>query len=137
MMMRILAVLAVLVSLTGCVSMEERRAAFYNQYDPFIGKTADELVKQKGVPTGSYTLSTGGKVLEYATSRVVTRGGGSMTVFQQVYVPGKDGGTGAWVSIPVDRPMPSRIDEENCKIIFQISPKNIVESWRSEGNACY
>ncbi len=126
-----------MLGLAGCVSMEERRAAFFNRLDPFVGKTADELVLQKGVPTGSYTLSNGGKVLEYAASRVVTRGGGSMTVFQQVYVPGSNGGTGAWVSVPVERPMPSRVDEENCKIIFQVSPKNIVESWRSEGNACY
>lgn len=136
-MMRIIVALAVLASLSGCVSMEERRAAFFNSLDPFVGKTADELVLQKGVPTGSYMLSNGGKVLEYATNRVVTRGGGSMTVFQQVYVPGSNGGTGAWVSVPVERPMPSRVDEENCKIIFQVSPKNIVESWRSEGNACY
>lgn len=136
-MMRIIVALAVLASLSGCVSMEERRAAFYYSLDPFIGKTADELVLAKGVPTGSYTLSTGGRVLEYARSRLVTRGGGSMTVYRQVYVPGKNGAAGAWVTVPMEQAMPANTMEESCKILFQISPKNVVESWKHEGNACY
>jgi len=133
-MRTIVAVLAALL-LSGCASEAQRKAKFYQSMDPFVGGTADDLVLAKGPPSNSFTLTTGGRVFEYARNHSVTSGGGSYPVGGPVLVRDRRGGS--WISTPAYRSFPVTTAEYYCKILVRISPTNNVESWSSEGNDCY
>jgi hypothetical protein len=133
--MRLIITMLMFAMLTGCVSMEQRKATFNQSLDIYVGKNADELVLAKGPPTSSFTLSTGAKVFEYSHSQTVNRGGDTYTTLQPVFVPNANGGS--WVSIPTQRATPLSSYEYFCKVLFKISPANIVESWSAQGNGCY
>ncbi|BBP00209.1 hypothetical protein [Sulfuriferula nivalis] len=134
--MRLIIAILMFTMLTGCVSMEQRKATFNQSLDIYVGKNADDLVLAKGPPTSSFTLSTGAKVFEYSNSQSVTRGGNSYTTMQPMFVPGANGG-GSWMSIPTQRTTPLSSYEYFCKVLFKISAANIVESWSAQGNGCY
>jgi hypothetical protein len=134
--MRLIITILMFTMLTGCVSMEQRKATFNQSLDIYVGKNADDLVLAKGPPTSSFTLSTGAKVFEYSRSQTVNRGGDSYTTLQPVFVPSANGG-GSWVSMPTQRATPMYSYEYFCKVLFKISPVNIVESWSAQGNGCY
>jgi len=134
--MRATVFLLVLLLLAGCVSMAERRQQFAQAMDSWVGRSADDLISSRGPPTNSATLSTGGKVLEYARSVMVSNGGGTYTTVVPVFVPNPAGG-GSYVGVPSQQAMPVTTSEMNCRILFRVSPANRVESWSAEGNACY
>lgn len=134
--MRLIPALLILASLTGCVSLEQRKATFAQSLDIYVGKSSDDLVLAKGPPSRSFKLSTGARVFEYFTSQTVVRGGDSYTTFQPVYVPSASGG-GSWISVPTQQATPVSSYAYSCKILFKVSPANIVESWSSSGNGCY
>lgn len=129
------ALILVLLALSGCGTAEKRRAAFVTQMDAFVGQSIDEVIKTKGVPTGTAALASGGRVVEYAKSNMVTSGGGSYTTYKSVYVPGANGGS--WMQVPVQQAIPISTSEANCKVLFTVSKDNIVENWKAEGNHCY
>ena len=133
--MRFILVMLLLATLASCTSLEQRKASFAQTVDIYVGKNADDLVLAKGPPSSSFTLSTGAKVFEYSRSQTVMRGGNSYTTMQPVYVPNANGGS--WVSVPTQQATPVSSFEYNCKILFKISPANIVESWSAQGNGCY
>lgn len=128
-------ILIVFLLMTGCVTAEQKEA-FKNTNDKYVGKSADELIIDRGPPTSSATLSTGGKVFEYSNSNNVTSGGGSTTVSELVYVPGPNGSTGSWVNVPTQKANPVSSKKYWCKLLFTISPLGIVEKWTAEGNRC-
>lgn len=134
--MRRIAIVLSVLAFVGCKTMEQRKTEFAENTDRFIGKNADDLVIAKGPPSNTYTLSTGGKVFEYSKSAMVTRGGGSTTVMKSTYVPNSSG-YGSWVQVPTQQANPVYSREQSCKILFQVSPANIIDSWKAEGNACY
>jgi hypothetical protein len=131
--MRIAFIITSIIMLVGCKTLAERQGAFTQEMDAFVGSNADELVVKRGPPSNVATLSTGGKVLEYSKSRTVTSGGGSFTTYASTYDPG----TKKWVNVPQQQAIPVSSKESHCKILFKVSPSNIVESWTSEGNGCY
>lgn len=133
--MRLIITILMFAVLTGCVSMEQRKATFNQSLDIYVGKNADDLVLAKGPPTSSFTLSTGAKVFEYSRSQTVNRGGDSYTTLQPVFLPSANGGS--WVSMPTQRTVPLSSYEYFCKVLFKISPTNLVESWSAQGNGCY
>lgn len=133
--MRMIIGFLVLVTLTGCTSLEQRKATFAQGIDIYVGKNADDLVLAKGPPTSTFTLSTGARVFEYLSTHTVIRGGGNFTSFQPVFVPNTAGGN--WVQVPTQQSTPLSSYEYSCKILFKISRSNIVESWTAEGNGCY
>lgn len=130
--------LVFVLALAACNSAQRKEAAarFQAEMDGFIGKSSDELILAKGVPTGAATLTTGDKVLEYSKSRIETVGGGSYTVNNPVFVS-RPGGTGSWIYVPSQQTQPVQSWEVSCKLIFQVSPDNKVLSWKAEGNGCY
>ena len=129
-------VLVLALLLAGCVSLAERRQQFTQAMDSWVGRSADELISSRGPPTNSASLSTGGRVLEYARSALVTSGGGTYTTVVPVFVPNPAGG-GRYVGVPSQQAVPVVTSEMNCRILFRVSPANRVESWSAEGNACY
>ena len=133
-----LAVLALsaAVLLAGCASYNEEAARrFQAEMDSYVGKSVDELILARGVPTATAALSSGGKVLEYASSRTSVSGGYSYLTYTPVYVPNSTGG-GAWISVPSHQTAPLQTLDLRCKLTFQIAPDNKVLNWRAEGNDC-
>lgn len=123
------------MALAGCGVMEKRKAAFTAELDSYVGKSLDEVIKAKGVPTGTADLSNGGKVVEYSSSKMITGGGGSYTSYESVFVPGPNGGS--LTQVPVQKSRPITTSEARCKLLFTVSKAGIVENWKAEGNSCY
>lgn len=122
--------------LAGCASMNEEAARrFQAEMDGYVGKPVDELILARGVPTASATLSSGGKVLEYSSSRTSVSGGYSYLSYTPVFVPSSTGG-GTWISVPTHQTAPIQSMELRCKLTFQIAPDQKVLNWRAEGNDC-
>lgn len=133
--MRTVIVVLALALLPGCTSQAQRKAKFYQSLDPFVGGTADDLVLAKGPPSSSFTLTTGGRVFEYAESHSVTSGGGTYPVGGSVFVSDHHGG--GWIAPPVYSSFPITTKEYYCRVLIRISPENRVESWSWEGNGCF
>jgi hypothetical protein len=122
--------------LVGCASMnEETLRQFRAEMDGYVGRSADELILSRGVPTASVALSTGAKVLEYSTSRTSISGGTSYATYTPVFVPNASGG-GTWISVPSHQSSPIHTSERSCKLTFQVSSDNTVLNWKAEGNDC-
>lgn len=117
--------------LAACASPGERQAAYSAKMDEWIGRHVDDLARAFGPPTSSHTLTTGGKILRYEKSETRTTGGGSSTVYTPVHT------SGGIVNVPQQRVKPVRTSTHSCVMQFEISPANVVETWKSEGNACY
>lgn len=128
-------IIFLLLILYGCGSLEKRRDTFAAQMDAFVGQSIDEVIKVKGVPTGTADLVSGGRVVEYAKSKMVTSGGGTYTTYRSVYVPNAYGGS--YISVPVIQTVPVSTSEANCKVLITVSKDNLVENWKAEGNNCF
>ena len=130
--------LGLILVLSGCatLSIKERQKIFTDEHEIFLGKTFDELVKGKGVPTGTATLSDGSRVVEYYNAQVEISGGGSYPFPTSTYVRNANG-SGTWIYIEHMQSLPVRSWSKICKIDFVVSAKNIVESWKYEGKGCY
>lgn len=128
--------LIAVLALAGCASMNEEAARkFQAEMDGYVGKSVDELILARGVPTATAALSSGGKVLEYSTSSTSISGGYSYLTYTPVFVPNSSGG-GTWISVPSHQTAPIHTFERNCKLTFQVSPDNKVLNWKAEGNDC-
>jgi hypothetical protein len=125
------------VALSSCGTAEKQKAAFTYEMDAFVGQSVDNVLTAKGPPTGTASLSSGGRVIEYSKSTTLTSSGGSYTVTQPVYVPGYGGAPGTWVQVPQQHTTGASSYEQSCKLLFKVSKDNIVESWKAEGNNCY
>lgn len=125
--------------LSGCAQqrIKEQKAKFAETNNQLVGKTYDDLIKEIGVPTGEAKLSDGGKVVEYSNSGTETSGGGSFAMPTTTYVPNPYGGAGTWVQSQQQQHAPIRSKNMTCKLDFIISPQNIIESWKADGNKCY
>ena len=119
---RFITVLASL-ALAGCAAMNEEAARkFQAEMDGYVGRSVDELILARGVPTATAALSSGGKVLEYTSSRSSVSGGYSYLTYTPVFVPNSSGG-GTWVSVPSHQTAPIYTSEWRCK------PNNAVPRW--------
>lgn len=118
--------------LSACATTEQRRADFSAAMDAWVGKTGDELVQAKGPPTGSYTLSTGKRILEYLRKDTVTTGGDAFPTMTPVFVPNS-----GWVYVPNYATYPVRSTTLVCKVLFTLSKDNVIETWKAEGNDCF
>lgn len=125
-----------LLALAGCAAVsEETTRQFQAEMDGYVGRSADELILARGVPTAAAPLSTGGKVLEYTKSTTRLSGGHSYISYTPVFVPNSSGG-GTWISVPSAQSTPIHSSERGCKLTFQVSADNIVRNWKAEGNDC-
>jgi len=124
--------------LSGCgtLSFEERQKHFMDENEVFVGKTFDELVTGKGVPTGTATLTDGSKMVEYYNAQIEVTGGESYSFPTTTYVQNPNGG-GNWIYVEQMYSLPVRSWNKVCKIDFKVTPTNIVESWKFDGKGCY
>jgi hypothetical protein len=127
---------ALVLSGCGSLSIKEREKVFMAENNAYIGKTHDELIKGKGVPTGTATLSDGSKVVEYYNVLVEISGGGTFTFPTSAYIRNANG-SNTWVYVEHEHALPVRAWNKVCKIDFMVTAKDIVESWKYDGKGCY
>jgi len=116
----------------GCASTQQRKSDFTVSMDSWVGKSADDLVSEKGPPTGNFQLSTGQRILEYLDKDTVS---GSTSGFSAS--TGAVSGSGSWFFMPQLMFSPESATTRSCKVLFTITAKNIIESWKYEGNNCF
>ena len=135
-MSRMLVICAVSVlALSGCETMssKHRHKLFIVENSAYVGKTYDDLIKGKGVPSRVATLSDSGKVVEYYDSQIEYSAGGYYGYPMPRYI----GYAGPWMYADQMPPVPVQSWSTSCKIDFVISPKSVVESWKYAGKGCF
>lgn len=130
--------LAFTLALTACetLSPKERQLAFMAENNAYIGKSLDDLIKGKGVPTGTAVLSDGSKMIEYYNAQVEISGGGYYPFSTSTYHTHKNG-TRTLVYVNQLQSMPVRSWNKICRIDYLINQQNLVESWQFDGKGCY
>lgn len=118
--------------MVGCASTQQRKGEFTVAMDAWIGKSADDLVLDKGPPTGSFQLSNGQRILEYLEKETVINRSSGFAASTGIV-----SGDGSWFFIPRYTFAPDRSTTWTCKVLFTVTPQNIIESWKSQGNNCY
>jgi hypothetical protein len=116
----------------GCASTQQRKSDFTAATDSWVGKSADDLVVAKGPPTGNFQLSTGQRILEYSDKNTVSNGASGFSA-----TTGAVSGSGGWFFMPQLMFSPERSTTRSCKVLFTVTAKNIIESWKYEGNNCF
>lgn len=137
-MKSIVAIIVLLATLTGCqtINHQERQHIFMAENDAYLGKTNDELIKGKGVPTGTSLLTDGSKMIEYYNAQVEITGGEYISYPTVTYHPHANGTT-TWMYMNDMHSIPIRSWQKICRIDFLINVKNVVESWKYDGKGCY
>lgn len=130
--------LALAIALPGCetLSTKERHHEFTSENDAYVGHSLDDLIKGKGVPTGTATLTDGSKMVEYYNAQVEISGGGYYPFSTATYHTHTNG-TKTWVYMNHMQTIPVRSWNKVCRIDFLVNPQNIVESWKFDGKGCY
>jgi len=99
------------------------------------GVHVDNLIASWGPPQSSYTLSNGGKVIEYVRQRTFQTGGYTVPKKERdvgissrgdIYIVNKK----TYVEKPV------KTHNRYCITRFTISPYGIIVGWSFEGNDC-
>lgn len=134
--------LVLTVALAGCATT----ANYEKMLASWVGAPVDRLVMRWGPPANSYTLSDGGRVIEYGRQRNVQIGGFTTTVPQttftngsaNVYGPaGSAFGTYSGTSTTyVQRTTPMQNIAMQCTTRFTVDPSGIIRNWAWEGNDC-
>lgn len=142
-MKRILLVAAACAALAGCATQEK----FSAKMNGFVGQPESAVVMAYGVPTGSYPLNDGSKVLQYSRSRnvvlpgattyqpVTTNTYGNVNLNRGIY--GSTYGNYSQTSTTmVPQTGPATNIGLSCTVNFMISSAGVVQSWKAEGNHC-
>ena len=123
--------LATALLLGGCGTAEKRAPDMTADLSGLVGKTSAEVIAARGAPTRSTAAPDGGKTLEYTREHLVRRPGGTTVV-----VAVANTGTGAPVPIPQTIVEPPSVITFTCKLTLRFSAKDLLESWKVEGNDC-
>jgi hypothetical protein len=126
------------IVLSGCntLNYKERKQMFTTENNTFIGKTYDDLIKGKGVPSGTASLTDTGKVVEYYNSQLEVTGGGYYGYPHMNYGVHAYGGRNMFYG-DYAQSFPVQTWLSVCKIDFVVSSKNVVESWKFDGMGCF
>ena len=113
---------ALITMLCACgTSSPSIRKNLEHDAENWVGHTLDELIVANGEPFDAYPAASGGRVLEYFKLGT----GNQAPVRKQV------------VETPQRRRKTADPDNtQPCKILFNISASDIVQSWLLEGEKC-
>ena len=101
--------------ITSCVhkTQNPEQVATTKKYekilDSWMGETDSNLISSWGAPSSTYEMSNGNKMLTFINSN-----SGPTVMIGNMLMPSN------W----------------HCKTEFTVNPKNIIVSWRYEGNSC-
>lgn len=132
--------LVALISLiSGCATTKNYESIL----DTWLGSSADDLVASWGPPQNSYTLSDGGKVLEYLKQDSFQIGGFTYSVPVTTHHSGTVSSYTSGISsydgsstTYVQKQAPVHTITSKCITRFVVDAKHIINRWTWEGDAC-
>ncbi len=120
-MKRTIAVLLITMLYACVTTPSENEASIKNTCNKWVGHSIDELIVAKGEPSNVYPLESGRRVFEYfndgTSDQTQTR------THMKNYAHKKRG-------------IKTSDSSRSCKILFNVSASDIIESWLTEGEKC-
>ncbi len=117
-------VLLLATMLCACVE-PPKRDAFSLLMDKWVGRSGDDLVSARGVPSEVYALDSGGRTYEYYKS-TPGKAPSQKNYTDRSLIPDLSG-------LRRRQAIPK---ESICKLLFTISASNTIQSWTQEGEGC-
>lgn len=97
-------------------------ADYQKMLNTWVGRSADELVTEWGVPSGTYEKTDGSKVFQYEKKKIY--GDSGYATYDGYY------------RYPSVTYYPGYMKTLECITIFYIDKDGIITNWQSQGNAC-
>ncbi|MES1981001.1 MAG: hypothetical protein V4443_00870 [Pseudomonadota bacterium] len=128
MLVMFIAVLAACSSTTG---QQSSSMAIKQDAAKWVGRSADDLVVAKGVPTNTYLLDGGGREFEYfqVYKTLIVKSRVPLNTDLRVDAVNQQRGLSEIYSREKSK-VPS------CVLIFEIGADNLVKKWSLEGDKC-
>ena len=117
--------------LGACGVAEKPPPAMDADMPAWAGKTSTEYTAARGAPKLTIVETDGAKTLEYLRERILHRHFTTTVVMTPVSVA-----NGVSVMVPHTVLEPAVILTFTCKLVVRFSSKDILESWKVEGNDC-
>jgi len=112
----------------------------------WVGHNVDDLVSIWGAPESSYSLSDGGRVLQYSSQRNIQIGGYTTTEPQTTYKSGSinvygNGGSAygdysGTSTTYVQKTAPIQNFTRQCTTRFTVNARGVITKWAWQGNDC-
>lgn len=128
--------------LAGCATT----AGYEAILQTWVGQHVDNLVSSWGPPQSSFTLQSGGQVLEYTNQQNMQMGGHTYMAPQTTYHNGNASayGSGGYAYGNYSGTSTTYVQQQApvyniplvCKTRISTSPEGIITSWTWQGNNC-
>jgi len=132
-MNRLLTAALIVGLLNSCADLrtrtEERNEAFTRTMNGWVARSSDDLLREKGPPADTTVLADGGRELAYMKRNIVMGATGPVVV--SLYDPLVGG------RVPQLKTTGISASDRTCKLVFRVSPANIIESWSASGTNCH
>ncbi len=135
-------VLALALLFAGCATTANYEAKLQS----WVGQPVDNLVASWGPPESSYTLTNGGRVLQYANQRNMQIGGNTYTTPQTTYNAGTANiyGTGGYATGTYSGTSTTYVQQQaptynialTCVTRITANSSGIITNWAWQGNNC-
>ena len=125
-------VVLLITTLCACVTTpSENKASSKSVGNKWVGRTVDELIIANGEPSDIYKIEGGCRVFEYSNLKNATTG--TQPSSTRPSLPVTDPRA---QHIRANRKNSASDQSQGCKILFNVSASDIVESWSTEGKNC-
>ena len=120
-----------IIALAACSSAQKQPSDMEAGMSGWVGKTYTEYIAARGAPKLTVVSQDGAKRLEYVRERILNR-------LPSTNVSMTMATLGSGVTIPVTQVSvePGSVLTFTCTLVVQFSNKDILESYKVEGNDC-
>ena len=124
--------LVTLLCACGVIKLPENKTSNESTYNKWVGRSVDELIIANGEPSDISSIDGGGRVFEYSNIKNATTSTQSSST--QPSLPGVNSSKAQ--RIRANRKKLASDPSQDCKILFNVSASDIIESWSTEGANC-
>ena len=117
--------------LNACGTSEKRPSDMEAGMAAWVGKTYTEYTAAKGAPKLTIVDTDGAKTLEYIRERILHRHATSTVVMMPISIA-----NGVVVMAPHTVLEPPVVLTFTCRMVVKFSSKDILESWKVDGDDC-
>ena len=117
--------------LNACGTSEKRQSDMEAGMAAWVGKTYTEYTAAKGAPKLTIVETDGAKTLEYIRERILHRHATANVVMMPISIA-----NGVVVMAPHTVLEPAVILTFTCRLVVKFSSKDILESWKVDGDDC-
>ena len=115
----------------ACSTVEKRPSDMEAGMAAWVGKTYTEYTAAKGAPKLTIVETDGAKTLEYIRERILHRHATANVVIMPISIA-----NGVVVMAPHTVLEPAVILTFTCRLVVKFSSKDILESWKVDGDDC-